>query len=160
MEDYKSAVDAAFKARSERIAAAEKKKLRVKNEQNEFLEKFQIFQDSIVMPIFEEFGRHYARDNDSFSIQKNQGGKRNETDSGQWVRFVFAPKGFENVSVIIFPYLEVRANKDKLLVELHEALKPGKDPEASKLVTEVKIEAADASLLQSHLVRVVREILG
>lgn len=160
MEDYKAAVDAAFEARSERVAKAIEKRQHQQNEQNLFLEKFQIFHDSIVMPTFEEFGRHYARDDYSYTIQTSRSTKRNENDSGQWVRFVFTPKGMETIGLFRFPYLEVRANKDKLLVELFELPKGGKDDKAIKLAAEVKIETAQASLLQSHLVRLVRNVLG
>ncbi|MCF9017357.1 hypothetical protein GIV21_04400 [Pseudomonas syringae] len=160
MEDYKAAVDAAFKARSERIAEAEKKKAEIHEARREFLTNFQVFLDSVVMPVFEEFGRFYARDNYSYRIEKNQEPKPNETDLGPWARILFTPKGLEKLSLTTFPHLEVRANKDELVVELYELLKRGKKDELAELVAQVKIENADAALLRKHLVRMVTEILG
>lgn len=157
MEDYKAAIDAAFSAKANRAVQAKKAKEAAEAQKNEFLQSYKHLENSIVMPVFEEFGRYYQRDQHTYRIDWSGESKLQKADPGSWVRLVLTRTILRDFGSVTSPFFEVRANADRQIVEFFEC---SSITDADKRhCGEARVDSIDASTLQSHLVRLVKEIL-
>ncbi|MBC9745027.1 hypothetical protein IBL38_18775 [Pseudomonas syringae pv. syringae] len=160
MKDYKAAVDAAFQAQTERVAEAKRSREEAEGRKQEFLQSFKHFKNSILMPVFEEFGRYYSRDKHGYRIDLSEDVKQSVDKPPEfWIRFIFTKAHFPSFGHLEQPFFEVRANTNRLVVEFYQRTST-KDPKGDKsFCGEAEVNFIDASVLHSHLVRLLEEIL-